>query len=194
VTAAHLEHAANLMGHSPPGIEAQVVGPDDSPVPDGEPGEVRLRGPRVADGYLDDPQATAERFRDGWFYTRDIARRLPAGHPLAGALVMEGRADDRMNLGGIKVMPSVLEDAAFECPGVYDAAAFAVPDAQGLDECWLAVAGAADFERDSLVRHLAAIPGLPEHRFAWIDEIPRNAMGKVDRNRLRDAVIAARDG
>jgi len=65
-----------------------------------------------------------------------------------------------------------------------------VPDAQGVDQCWLAVVTAPGFEREALARHLAAWPDLPPNRFAWAEQIPRNAMGKVERQTLRDAVIA----
>jgi malonyl-CoA/methylmalonyl-CoA synthetase len=99
-----------------------------------------------------------------------------------------------MNLGGVKFMPAVLEEAAFACPGVRDTAAFAVPGPDGLDQCWLAVAAGAAFDRDSLAVHLSAYRNLPPLRFAWVDEIPRNAMGKVERTRLRDALIAATGG
>lgn len=184
--AAGLETAPDMIGHVPPGAEVQVVDDDDRPVSPGGSGELRIRGERTTLGYLDDPEGSAERFRDGWFYTRDIGRYLPDGR-----LVLEGRVDDRMNLGGIKFMPRLLEEAAFDCPGVFDCAAFAVPDAQGLDQCWLAVVAAPDFERDSLARHLTGYGGLPANRFAWIDEIPRNAMGKVERAKLRDALMAA---
>ncbi|HEX7943137.1 MAG TPA: fatty acid--CoA ligase family protein, partial [Phenylobacterium sp.] len=170
---------------TPAGGIVEIVDDDGNPLPDGEVGEIRVRGPRMIYGYLDDPEATAERFRDGWFYSGDLGRRLPDGR-----LVLEGRADERMNLGGIKVMPALLEEAALACPGVRDAAAFAVPDEQGLEHAWIAVAAAPGFDRDTLTPHMAAYPGLPAHRFAWIDEIPRNTMGKVDRGRLRDAVLA----
>jgi hypothetical protein len=50
------------------------------------------------------------------------------------------------------------------------------------------------FDRDGLPAHLAGYPGLPDHRFAWIDEIPRNAMGKPERAQLREAVLAATRG
>ena len=173
------------------GMILEVIDDGGRPLPDGESGEIRVRGPRVAEGYIDDPRATAERFRDGWYYTRDIGRRLPAGHPRAGRVVVEGRADDRMNLGGRKFLPSALEGPALQCPGVLDAAAFAVPDAQGVDQCWLAVVTVPGFEREALARHLAGWPDLPPNRFAWAEEIPRNAMGKVERQTLRDAVIAA---
>ena len=108
----------------------------------------------------------------------------------AGRLVLEGRVDDRMNLGGFKFMPAALETPALECPGVIDCAAFAAPGARGIDHCWLAVVATPGFDRESLAAHLAGYRGLPSNRFAWIDEIPRNAMGKVERAKLRDALMA----
>ena len=181
-----LETYPGLVGITPAGARMEILDDAGVPVADGQSGEIRVRSERMTLGYLDDEPATAERFADGWFYTRDVGRRLPDGR-----VIVEGRADDRMNLGGVKFMPGVLEDAALACPGVRDAAAFAVPGADGIDQCWLAVCGAPDFDRDSLAPHLAAYPDLPPPRFAWVSEIPRNAMGKVERSRLRDALLAA---
>ena len=98
--------------------------------------------------------------------------------------------NERMNLGGIKVMPSVLEDAALALPGIRDAAAFAVPDEAGLDQCWLAVSADPGFDRDSLAVHLAGYVDLPAYRFAWTEAIPRNALGKAERAKPRHAVPA----
>lgn len=184
--AAGLEDAPGQVGITPTGGIVQIVDEQGQPAPEGQSGEIRNRGPRMVQGYLGDPEATAERFRDGWFYTGDVGRRLPDGR-----LVLEGRADDRMNLGGVKVMPAVLEEAALDCPGVRDATAFAVPGPEGFDHCWLAISAQPGFDRDSLTLHLAGYPHLPAHRFAWTDEIPRNAMGKADRAKLREAVLAA---
>lgn len=167
------------VGYTPYGATVEVLAPD------GETGEIRIRSSRMTYGYLDDPAETAARFRDGWFHPGDVGRRLPDGR-----LVLEGRLDDRMNLGGFKFMPGALEDPALACPGVLDCAAFAVPDEQGMDRCWLAVVTAPGFDRDSLAAHLANYPGLPEKRFAWTETIPRNAMGKVERDKLRDALLA----
>ncbi|WP_293677374.1 class I adenylate-forming enzyme family protein [uncultured Phenylobacterium sp.] len=183
--AAGLEDAPDQIGIVPSGITVEFIGDDGRPVPDGEAGEIRVRGPRIVPGYIGDPQATAERFRDGWFHTGDLGRRLADGR-----VALAGRVDDRMIVDGMKFMPSVLEDAAMACPGVRDAAAFAVPDIAGLDQCWLAVSAEPGFDRDSLAPHLARYPGLPAYRFAWIGEIPRNAMGKVERTKLRAAVLA----
>ena len=183
--ASGLEDAPGQIGITPTGGVVEFIGSDGRPVPEGEAGEIRVRGPRMVQGYLGDPAATAERFRDGWFHTGDLGRRLPDGR-----VVLEGRLDERMNLGGAKLMPSVIEDAALEHPGVRDAAAFAVPDAAGLEHGWLAIVADAGFNRDGLAAHLAGYPGLPPLRFAWTDELPRNAMGKVARDKLRDAVLA----
>jgi acyl-CoA synthetase (AMP-forming)/AMP-acid ligase II len=168
------------------GSEVEIVGEDGAPVAEGESGELRVRGTRTADGYLGDPEASAAQFRDGWYYSRDLAHRLPDGR-----IVIEGRIDERMNLGGRKFMPAILERPALECEGVLDCAAFAVPDADGMDQVWLAVEAAADFDKDRLAAHLARYPHLPPRRFAWIEEIPRNAMGKVERDKLRDATLSA---
>lgn len=187
--AADLEVEPGLMGVTPAGLVMEIIDDDGRPLPDGEPGEIRVKGGRAAPAYIDDPEATGERFKDGWFRTNDIGRRLPDGR-----LVLEGRVDDRMNLGGFKFMPGVLEAAALACAGVRDAAAFAVPDPTGIDQCWLALTVDPDFDRSRLAPHLARYPNLPPPRFAWISEIPRNAAGKVERAKLRDALVATFSG
>lgn len=186
--AADLEAFPGQVGHTPAGAALEVVDDDGRPVSEGQSGEFRIATERMTHGYLGDAQASAERFRDGWFYTRDIGRRLPNG-----LLVLEGRADDRLNLeGGGKFMPGVLEAAAHAFPGVIDCAAFAAPDrADGFDLCWLAVVAPSDFDRNGLARHLGGYPDLPPPRFAWIDEIPRNAMGKIERAKLREILVTA---
>jgi acyl-coenzyme A synthetase/AMP-(fatty) acid ligase len=190
-----LGHAAGLaddpgqIGFTPSDAVVEIVDEAGRPVGPGRSGEIRARGPRLAAGYLGDPEATSERFAGGWFLTGDVGRRLADGR-----LVLEGRADDRMNLGGVKVMPGPLEAAALECEGVRDAAAFAVPDPAGFDHCWLAVVADPGFDRAGLAAHLARYPGLPAPRFAWTDEIPRGAMAKPDRRALRAAVLAATGG
>lgn len=192
--AADLEEEPGIVGSTPAGAILELVDDDGHPVPEGESGEIRIGTERMTYGYLGDPEGSAERFRDGWFHTRDVGRRLPDGR-----LVLEGRADERLNLaGGKKFMPQVLETAALACPGVIDCAAFAAPAGdsrggglRGLDQCWLAVTAAPDFDREALAQHLAGYRNLPPPRFAWIDEIPRNAMGKVERSKLRDLLMTA---
>lgn len=182
--AARLRDTPGAVGVVPASASVQIVDEAGQPLPDGASGELVVKGTRTAEGYLGDPETTAERFRDGWYHTNDLARRLPNG-----TIVIEGRLDDRMNLGGRKFMPQAMEAAAMACPGVLDCACFAVPDDKGLDQCWLAVVADPGLDRAALASQLSG-ENLPERRFAWIDEIPRNAMGKVERATLREATLA----
>ncbi|MBL8556955.1 MAG: acyl--CoA ligase [Phenylobacterium sp.] len=183
---AWLEAQAGAAGYPVPNVRVEVVGDDGAPMPAGEQGEIRIFSDRQSGGYLGDPEATARAFRDGGFYPGDLGRRLPDG-----LLIVEGRVDDRMDLGGVKFLPDLLEEVALAYPGVRDAAAYAAPDATGTDVCWLAVVAAPDLDRQGLARHIAASDrDLPEARFAWIEAIPRNAMGKAERRRLRAETIA----
>lgn len=185
---ASLLETTGAVGWPVPGVEAQVVDPDGAPLPDGVQGEIRVRTTRTTGRYLGDDEATRRVFRDeGWVHVGDLGRRLPDG-----SFVIDGRIDDRMNIGGVKVLPNVMENALMEHPGVRDAAAFTVPDAQGMDQCWMAVVCDGEVSREALMERLRATrEPLPSVRFAWADEIPRNAMDKIDRNALRLQTQAA---
>lgn len=181
-----LEADAGAAGYPVPGARVEVVDAEGRPLKSGEQGEVRITNERMSAGYIDDPEATARAFRDGAFYPGDVGR-LRAD----GLLVIEGRTDERMNLGGRKFLPNLMEEVAMACPGVADAAAFAVPDEQGLDFCWLAVVQGPDFQRDRLAELIAAQgDDLPPVRFAFTESIPRNQAGKVERERLRRDAMA----
>jgi acyl-CoA synthetase (AMP-forming)/AMP-acid ligase II len=141
----------------------------------------------VARGYLDGAPEAGQAFRHGGFYPGDLGRLREDG-----LLFIEGRVDDRMNLGGHKIMPGVVEEVAMGCPGVRDAVAFAAPDEAGVDQCWLAVVQGEGFERERLAAHLDQLrESVWPIRFAWTEAIPRNAMGKAERRRLRDETLAA---
>lgn len=168
------------VGVVPAAATVEIVDETGRVLPDGEAGELRVRSTRTAEGYLGDPEQTAARFRDGWYYTNDLARRLDDGR-----IVIEGRLDDRMNLGGRKLMPIVIERPALAFPGVVDCAAFAVPGPSGMDQAWLAIVAEADLHEPGLEGHLSRL-GLPRVALLRVDEIPRNEMGKVDRVRLRE--------
>lgn len=183
---AWLETHPGAAGYPAPGVRIEIVDETGAPVAAGSAGEVRVFSDRQSDGYLDDLEATAAVFRDGAFYSGDLGR-MTAG----GLLIVEGRLDDRMDLGVMKFLPDDLEDVALAYPGVLDAAAYATPDESGLSVCWLAVVAAEDFDRQGLARHIADCgKPLPPIRFAWTQAIPRNAMGKIERRRLREETIA----
>lgn len=182
------ETEPGFSGWPAPGVTVEVVDPEThAPVPDGVQGLVRVRSPFMAEGYLDEPEPGPAYFRDGWFYPGDLGRR-----GTDGSLVLDGRADERMNVGGIKLLPGALEAALMEHPQVSDCAAFAVPDPESGEACWVAIVSDGEMPRESLLARLRAagvrVPGI---RFAWTESIPRSEMGKVDRAALRDQTAAA---
>ncbi|MGZ3404667.1 MAG: class I adenylate-forming enzyme family protein [Phenylobacterium sp.] len=181
-----LEEEAGAAGYPVPGARVDIVGAGGQVLPAGQSGEIRIVTERTSAGYIGDPEATAKAFREDGFYPGDVGR-LRAD----GLLVIEGRADDRMIVSGRKFLPNLMEEAAMACPGVMDAAAFAVPDAQGIDYCCLAVVQGPGFDRDRLADEIRARgEALPPVRFAFTDAIPRNEAGKVERERLRRDVMA----
>jgi acyl-CoA synthetase (AMP-forming)/AMP-acid ligase II len=185
--AARLEAMPGAAGYPGPDVRVEILDEAGALLPRGEVGEVRIVCPRSAQAYIGDAEASARTFKNGGFHPGDLGRLTPEG-----LLVLEGRIDDRMSVGGRKIMPYALEEAALACPGVTDAAAFAAPDDQGIDQLYLAVVQGEGFERERLVAALQGLPGVwPPTRFAWIAEIPRNAMGKVERARLRSETMAA---
>ncbi len=185
--AERLDTTPGSVGWPVPGAVVEVVTAEGQRAPDGEQGEVRIRSDRVMGPYIDDPEASAAVFRDGWFYPGDLGRRLPDG-----SFVIDGRTDERMNFGGVKVLPNLLENALLEHPEVRDAAAFSAPDAEGVEHCWMAVSPAGEVTRESLMRRLRQSGiQLPSIRFAWSETIPRSDMGKIDRNALRAQTLAA---
>ncbi|MFB7289255.1 FadD7 family fatty acid--CoA ligase [Actinacidiphila glaucinigra] len=108
----------------PAGVELRVLDPDGKPCPPGGEGEVWVHGPTVARGYLGNPGETAYGFVDGWFRTGDLGALDEDGH-----LFLTGRLKNVIIRGGEKVSPEHIEDVLAGCPGVAEAAVFAVPDA-----------------------------------------------------------------
>ena len=186
VTVGHidsLEGAEDSAGFLNPWATAQVLDDQGMVLPPGEIGELRIGGDQVVSGYLDDPVGTTAYFKDGWFYPRDLAMLTSEGR-----LTVLGRVDDLINIGGTKFVASRLETRVLKIPGVLDAAAFAAPDEQGLDAPHVAYVCEAGFDRAGLEAVFTDILERPP-RLLKLDTIPRNPMGKIQRNVLRDLVI-----
>lgn len=111
-----------------PGVRIRVVTDDGTEVPQGETGLIEARARGMVDGYMWDEAASRTAFRDGWYCTGDMG--FMAG---PDRLVVLGRADDWINLGGIKLSPQAIEQRMKEIDGIEDAVLLAWPDAAGHD-------------------------------------------------------------
>ena len=117
-----LDRFPDSIGFPAPGVEMGIADDEGQPLPPARLGLIRARVPGMPAGYLDDPEASAKTFRDGWYYPGDLGMLAPEG-----ALYFKGRADDMMNFNGIKIYPAEIEAALLEHAAVAEAAAFALP-------------------------------------------------------------------
>ncbi len=166
-------------------VEARVVDDEMNDLPAGYEGELVIRGPNLMQGYWNRPEATNEAFEGGWFHTGDIARMDKDGD-----LYIVDRKKDMFISGGENVYPAEVENAIFELSQVAETAVIGAKDAKWgeigravvvlkpgelLDE-----AAVIDFLKERLARY--KVP----KQVIFIDQLPRNAAGKVLKNILRE--------
>ncbi len=170
-------------------------GPCDAVVPVGAEGEliVDAGSDMMFTCYLNRPEATSEKLRDGWYYTGDLCARLDGGR-----VDLRGRVDDVVRTGGENVHPEEVEAVLAEHPGVRESAVVGVTDprwGQMVVACVVATAaapGAGDLDAHC---RASALAGFKRPRaYVFVDALPRNAANKVLRRVLREVAAAARDG
>jgi len=158
-------------------IELEIVDASGRPVPPGADGEIRTRSAYLAPGYHDDPEATARHFRDGWYYTGDAGRLDERG-----VLRLLGRRDDMMSLNGINIFPAEIERVLESHPAVRSAAAFSVrsPIHGDIPAAAVELRMPASADVAEIVRYAREHLGARAPRkLVVVDELPRNAAGKV---------------
>jgi acyl-coenzyme A synthetase/AMP-(fatty) acid ligase len=176
---------ARAVGFVTPGVVVQIIDQAGTLVPPGQDGKIRIRSEFAVDRYLGDSDESKAVFRDGWFYPGDLGT-LSA----EGLLVITGREQAVLNLGGDKVSPEFIEAALSQFPGVAEAAAAAVPNAFGNNEVWALIVAQQDVEEQKLRAYCDARIGRPfaPAKFLFVDGLPRNENGKLDRRRLNEMV------
>ncbi|WP_338752471.1 acyl-CoA synthetase [Janibacter alittae] len=178
-----VEHAGSV-GRPVAFMDFRILDEMDQDVPVGHVGELCLRGPSVFVGYWDKPEATAEAIRDGWFHTGDMARVDEEGF-----YSLVDRKKDMIITGGENVYPIEVEQVLYGHPDVVEVAVIGV-----LDETWgetvaavvvraadssLTADGLREWARER-ISHFKA-----PRRVAFVDELPRNATGKILKRELR---------
>ncbi len=168
------------------GALIRLIDENGAEVADGEIGELLIRGANVFDGYWNDPQATAASLKAGWYHTGDLMRRGEGDE-----LWFVSRKKDIIIRGGTNVSPVEVEQALVAChPAVEEAAVVGIPDVV-LGQRVFGFVKLAAAARDAIVSEILhnvatrlASYKVPEGLLV-IDELPRNALSKVDRNRLQ---------
>jgi len=180
------ERRPGTVGRALPGVGLRVLRDDGEPCAPDEIGNVQVRGPNVFGGYWQMPEKTAEEFTaDGWFKTGDVGR-VDAG----GVLTLIGRSKDLIISGGFNVYPAEIEGFLNELPGVGESAVIGVPHPD-FGEAVVAVVTPRKGEPpdpEALIRTLKdRIAGFKvPKRVIVATELPRNAMGKVQKKLLRE--------
>ena len=180
------ERRGGTVGFPLPGVGLRVRGDEGRDLPVGEIGGIEVRGPNVFKGYWRMPEKTKEEFTaDGWFKTGDVGRIDARGY-----VTIVGRSKDLIISGGYNVYPAEIEGYINDMPGVAESALVGVPHPD-FGEVGVAVVVAKPgtrLEGDALITSLKSQLAnfkIPKRCFV-VDDLPRNTMGKVQKNLLRD--------
>ena len=183
------ERRPGTVGRSFPGQEARVVDVRSrKPLPAGEVGEIEVRGPHVFKGYWNRPEATEEVFdRGGWFRTGDLGSVSEDGY-----YTISGRAKELIIFGGYNVYPREIEELLEGYAGVSEVAVVGLPDKEYGERVVAAIV------RDNQDLTEAEIIGFCQEdlagykrpsEVAFVNELPRNALGKIQKHLVRDQLV-----
>jgi crotonobetaine/carnitine-CoA ligase len=176
-----------ITGKPRPWCELRIVDANDIPVPDGEVGELVIRSHRpwaLMKGYYNNPQATAESMRNGWFHTGDSFRR-----DTDGTFYFVDRLKDVIRRRGENISSFALESEVLNLPEIRECAAVAVPSEFSEDEVLIVVSpteGHTVDPRSVLLRLSEILPAFMVPRYLRVlQELPKTASGKVQKHHLR---------
>ncbi len=181
------ERIAGTVGFPLPGVEVRITDEDGTPLPQGEVGVLEVKGPNVFRGYWRQPEKTAAEFRaDGFFITGDMSMIDKKGY-----VHIVGRSKDLIISGGFNVYPKEVELCIDQIDGVHESAVIGVPHPD-FGEAVVAVVKrqgsgpevSAEAIQATTKAELANFK-VPKKVF-FVDDLPRNTMGKVQKNLLRD--------
>ena len=169
------------VGHVAPDVSVRIVDEAGAPLPSGHEGVVLVRTPVSVTGYLDTSGQSETVFRDGHFDTGDIGYLTQDR-----MLVITGRKKEVLNLGGDKVSPQLIEDAVAAFRGIREVGAFSMANDVGVEEVWSFIVHGEALDKEALHKHCReslSQTHVPV-RFISVPSLPRNANGKLQRQRL----------
>ena len=169
------------------GVEVLVADGNDRPLPDGEIGEILVRGDTVMAGYLNNPEATAKTLAGGWLHTGDLG-----AFDARGYLTLRDRSKDLIISGGSNIYPREVEEVLLRHAGVAEVSVVGAPDPEWgeIVVAFLVRRPGADVDEAALdalcLDHIARFKRPKRYRF--VDSLPKNATGKVLKTELRQAL------
>ena len=173
------------IGVPVPGVEIGIARPDGTSASAGEMGLLRARGLDFPKEYINNPQASAKAFRDGWFYPGDLASIGENGE-----IYYHGRADDLMNFNGIKIAPVDIEMALQSHPHVREAISFVIDHPLHQDIPCVAVTVVKAISEEDLQRFAVTKLGRRAPKLVMVlSEMPTMGIGKPDRNAIRQIAL-----
>lgn len=184
------DNDADDVGTLCEGAAVRIVDDAGNDRPPGVAGLIRAKSSTMVHGYRNAPALTAAAFIDGWYVTNDIGYLTDAGR-----LVVLGRADDMLNIGGVKLSPRPIEEALRELPGIADAALISVPTDNAVGMLVAAVQIDADTLPGDLASRVDAVlsRATRHYRIMPLRWFPRTVTGKVRRDELKAAFLRGRD-
>ena len=182
------EKQPGTVGVICPGVAVEIVGADGRLLAPGQTGEIWIRSPQVAKGYINDPEATAQMFRDGKFRSGDSGF-VTADH----LLVVTGRVKTALLVSGETIAPELIEDVLCGFAGITEAAVCTVESADGISDVHALVVGNPNIDERGLFAYFEnrLRPSFFPARFVWVEAIPRGGQGKIDRVKVQDIAKAA---
>ena len=177
------ERKAGHIGFALPNVEVRLVNENDEPVNPGESGEIQIKGPSVFKEYWGKPEATQNTFTaDGWFRTGDVAIQEGGYYRILGR-----DSIDIIKSGGYKISALEIEEVIRTFTGIKDCAVVGIPDEEWGELVVAGLVADTDFDSKTLMNWLKSkIPAYKVPRkYLVIDDLPRNAMGKVTKNELK---------
>lgn len=178
----------NSIGQASPNVAIKIQDDNGCKSPAGIEGEITVRGDIVMKEYLDNTVETNKRLNCGWLHTGDIGYEDKDGY-----IYLQGRTSELINVGGMKVSPSEIEDVLKKFEGIQDCACIGVPDPKGLSGEAVKAFIVPEADKDSKITQNELVIYLRGHvepykiptLYEWVDSIPKTPSGKIQRQLLK---------